>query len=79
MSTVAVEATFDLNAIYRKSVKGLSEMASRSNSLAARERSLLILVDGKSRAREVIAKANRFGDAEQFFDALIRGGFIEIV
>lgn len=72
-----VELDMDLTAIYHKTAKGLAEMASRAYKLPARERSVLILVDGKSTAREVIDKAKHFGDAEQFFEALIRDGFIE--
>lgn len=67
----------DLTAIYHKTPKGQEEMASRAYKLPARERSVLILVDGKSTARDIIAKAKHFGDAEQFFEALVRGGFIE--
>ncbi|MFZ5509160.1 MAG: hypothetical protein ACOZCP_03790 [Pseudomonadota bacterium] len=69
----------DLTAIYHKTPKGQEEMASRAYKLPARERSVLILVDGKSTARDIIAKAKHFGDAEQFFEALVRGGFIEPV
>lgn len=67
----------ELDAIYRKTQKGLAEMASRTYRLPARERSVLILVDGKSPAREIIDKAKHFGNAEAFFAALIDGGFIE--
>jgi hypothetical protein len=69
----------DMTAIYHKTPKGQEEMASRAYRLPARARSVLILVDGKSTARDIIAKAKHFGDAEQFFEALVRGGFIEPV
>lgn len=67
----------DKNTIYQKSTKGLEEMSSRTCKLPARERSVLIMVDGKSTAQVVIDKAKHFGDAEHFFLALIKDGFIE--
>lgn len=67
----------DKNTIYQKSAKGLEEMSSRTYKLPARERSVLIMVDGKSTAQEVIDKAKHFGDAEHFFRALSENGFIE--
>lgn len=69
----------DLTAIYEKTPKGQEEMALRTYKIAARERSVLILVDGKSRAQDIVAKARHFGDAEQYLQALIRDGFIEPV
>lgn len=66
----------DRNAVYHKTEKGLEEIRSRSFRLPARERSVLILVDGKGAARDIIDKAKHFGDAEQFFTSLINGGFI---
>lgn len=67
----------DKNTIYQKSAKGLEEMSSRTYKLPARERSVLIMVDGKSTAQEVIDKAKHFGDAEHFFQTLVENGFIE--
>lgn len=69
----------DMMAIYQKTSKGQEEMAQRTYKLAARERSVLILVDGRSRAQDIVAKARHFGDAEQYFETLIREGFIEPV
>lgn len=65
------------NTIYHKSAKGMEEITSRTYKLPARERSVLIMVDGKSTAQEVIDKARHFGEAENFFLSLIKDGFIE--
>jgi predicted component of type VI protein secretion system len=67
----------DKNTIYHKSAKGIEEMSSRTYKLPARERSVLIMVDGKCTAQEVIDKAKHFGEAEHFFSILVAGGFIE--
>lgn len=67
----------DKNTIYHKSAKGIEEMSSRTYKLPARERSVLIMVDGKCTAQEVIDKAKHFGEAEHFFNILVTGGFIE--
>ena len=67
----------DKNTIYHKSLKGAEELSSRTYKLPARERSVLIMVDGKSTAQEVIDKARHFGEAEHFFQTLIENGFIE--
>ncbi len=62
---------------YKKTAKGLEEMATRAYRLAARERSILVLVDGKSTGAELIAKGRSFGDSEAFVNRLLEAGFIE--
>lgn len=69
----------DKDAIYQKTEKGNHEVATRGHRLPARERSMLILVDGKRSAGTIIAQAMHFGDAEQFFAHLVEEGFIEAV
>lgn len=64
-------------AVYQKTDKGAQEIATRSFRLPARERSVLILVDGKRTGTEIIAQAMHFGDAEQFLAHLLNDGFIE--
>lgn len=67
----------DKQAVFHKTDKGLQEIATRAYKLPARERSVLILVDGKSTAQQIIDKARHFGDAEQFLSDLLGQGFIE--
>lgn len=69
----------DKQAVFHKTEKGQQEIASRAFRLPARERSVLIMVDGKSTAQEIIDKAKHFGDAERFLSDLLKGGFIEEV
>lgn len=66
----------DRRAIYQKTEKGLQEIATRAHKLPARERSMLILVDGKNSGEQVIAQGKHFGDAEAFFAHLVEDGFI---
>ena len=67
----------DEKVIYRKTAKGQEEMATRAHRLPARERSVLVLVDGKRTGAELIEKSRHFGDSESFLDRLIETGFIE--
>lgn len=67
----------DKQAVFHKTDKGLQEVASRAHKLPARERSVLILVDGKSTVQQIIEKTRHFGDAEQFLSNLLGQGFIE--
>jgi hypothetical protein len=69
----------DKQAIYRKTSKGQDEMATRTHRLPARERSVLVLVDGKRNGQELIDKGIHFGDSEAFLSHLIESGFIEPV
>jgi hypothetical protein len=66
----------DLNAIYRKTQKGLEEMAHRT-VLGMRERTLLVMVDGKTTAAELLARARHMPDPPGLLAKLIDGGFIE--
>jgi len=69
----------DPQAIYQKTEKGREEFARRSHGLPARERSLLILVDGRRNRAQLLEAANHFGDAERCLTHLFEGGFIEPV
>jgi hypothetical protein len=69
----------DKQAIYRKTFKGQNEMTTRAFRLPARERSVLVLVDGKRNGAELIDRGVHFGDSEAFLDHLIEAGFIEPV
>ena len=68
----------DPAAIYAKTPKGLEEMQSRTYRLGLRARALLILVDGKCTAAEVIEKGRTGGNSAAFagLEELEAQGFI---
>ena len=49
----------DASAIYRKTAKGPEEMATCAHRPPARERSLLVLVDGRSTGAQLLAKTTQ--------------------
>lgn len=65
----------DLNAVYRKTQKGQEEMAQRT-VLGMRERTLLVMVDGKTTAADLLSKAHHMPDPQGLLQKLINGGFI---
>lgn len=65
----------DLNAVYKKTQKGLEEMAQRT-VLGMRERTLLVMVDGKTNAADLLARAQHMPDPQGLLQKLIDGGFI---
>jgi len=65
----------DLNAVYKKTQKGLDEMAHRT-VLGMRERTLLVMVDGKATAADLLARAQHMPDPQGLLARLIEGGFI---
>lgn len=67
----------DQHVIFQKTEKGQREIATRLFKLPARVRSMLILVDGKRTAQQVVEQACHFGDAVDFFRHLRDEGFIE--
>lgn len=65
------------NVIFRKTAKGLEEIATRTHRLPARERSLLVQVDGKTSSAVLTAKGQALGDVAAYLDHLLAEGFIE--
>lgn len=65
----------DLDAVYRKTQKGQEEMAQRT-VLGMRERTLLVMVDGKTAGSELLARAKHMPDPPALLARLIDGGFI---
>lgn len=65
----------DLKAVYKKTQKGLEEMAQRT-VLGMRERTLLVMVDGKTTAADLLARAQHMPDPQGLLAKLIEGGFI---
>jgi hypothetical protein len=69
----------DRRAIYRKTPRGLSEIAGRERTVERRLRPLLILVDGYRTATHIHSLIGGIGIREEDFDHLIAGGFIEAI
>ena len=65
----------DLKAVYKKTQKGQEEMAQRT-VLGMRERTLLVMVDGKMTAADLLARAHHMPDPPSLLAKLIDGGFI---
>ena len=67
----------DPRAIYRKSTKGLEEIAERKYKLLPRLRSVLILVDGKRTFEDLTKLSATMGDPFELLSQLQIDGFIE--
>ena len=64
---------------YKKTPKGEEEIATRAYRLSARERSVLVMADGRTPAAEIARRASALGDAQALLGTLLDGGFIEPV
>jgi hypothetical protein len=64
-------------AIYHKSSKGAEAIATRQHGLTPRQRSLLILVDGKRGVDELEKLSGAAAGAQETLLQLLEGGFIE--
>ena len=67
----------DRGAIYRKTDKGLAEIAGTERTVDRRLRPLLILVDGNRTANSIHALISGIGIREEDFDQLAASGYIE--
>ena len=65
------------NAIYHKSAKGVEAIATRQHGLGPKQRSMLILIDGKKGFDDLAKLSAMLGDTVQLLDELEAGGFIE--
>jgi hypothetical protein len=63
--------------VYRKSLKGVAEIETRSHRLAPRQRAALILVDGRKTDLELAALIP--GEPQAALAGLLADGFIEVV
>jgi len=68
----------NINAIYQKSAKGTEAIATRQHGLGPKQRSMLILVDGKRDFRELSRLVAMLGDPAQLLQELETGGFVEL-
>lgn len=67
-----------MNTIFDKTDKGRDEIATRQHHLAPRLRTLLLLVDGKHTAGELLAKIASLGVTEASIAELLDNGFISV-
>lgn len=65
------------NVVYRKSAKGIEAIATRQHGLSPKQRSALILIDGKRGFDELGRLSQMLGDTEQLLGQLLDEGFIE--
>lgn len=68
----------DLAHIPKKTDKGRLEVLTRAYQVGPRERSVLIMVDGKTPARLLVAKLAFMKKADEILDELCVGGFIDV-
>lgn len=66
----------DDSVVYRKTAKGQSEIETRAYRLPARERAVLILVDGKTSADKIVQALRHLPQARDYLSDLIKEGFI---
>ncbi len=66
------------HAIYQKSGKGAQAISTRQHGLTPKQRSMLILVDGKRSFEELAKLAAMLGEPAQLLQELEAGGFIEL-
>lgn len=65
-----------MTAIYDKTDKGREEISSRKYGLSSRLRPLLVMVDGKKAANELLEKVAGLGLGEDSLSELTEGGYI---
>ncbi|HSI55474.1 MAG: hypothetical protein ACAH21_03430 [Ramlibacter sp.] len=67
------------NLVYRKSAKGTEAIATRQHGqgLAPKQRSLLIMVDGKRTGEELERVAQALGDPAEMLGQLLDAGYME--
>jgi len=63
--------------VFRKSAKGVEAIATRQHGLSPKQRSLLILIDGKKSVEDLAKMSSMFGDPLVLLGELETGGFIE--
>ena len=66
----------DLKAILAKTAKGLEELETRKYRLEQRKRAVLIVVNGKASAAELMQKSEAIGDISPLLEQLLADGFV---
>jgi hypothetical protein len=69
----------EAQAVYRKSDKGAEAIATRGHGVGGKLRMLLILVDGKKNAEELVRLAAGMGESAQLLQTLEDQGLVEVV
>ena len=67
----------DKTAIYQKSAKGAEAISTRNAALSPKQRSMLILVNGKRPIGELASLGQGLGEPELLLGQLVDAGFIE--
>lgn len=67
----------DPEAVLSKTAKGREEIETRAYKLDQRHRMLLITVNGKLTARELVAQFSKSGDVTPLLEQLLREGFVQ--
>ena len=68
-----------MSIIYKKSLKGVEEVALRSSGLQLRLRAYLILVDGSKSAEEIQYINPGLPEVEMVLSALLDEGYLEVL
>ena len=64
---------------FAKTDKGREELETRTYKLHARQRTLLVIVDGKRPVEELLKTATSLGGGKDLLDSLLKDGFISEV
>jgi hypothetical protein len=69
----------NLQSILQKTEKGVAEVQTRQHKLEQKLRTLLIVVNGKATAAELVKQFEQIGDVAPMLEQLLAAGFIEAV
>lgn len=67
----------NLQAVLKKTGKGLEEIETRRHKLERKLRTLLIVVNGKTTGADLMNQFEQIGDVRPMLEQLLVGGFIE--
>lgn len=67
----------DKDIVYRKTQRGVDALAIRQGGLTPRQRSLLILVDGRRNAQELTTLGAACGEVAELLNAMLTEGYVE--
>lgn len=67
----------DKDSVYRKTQRGTDALAIRQGGLTPRQRSLLILIDGRRNGQELATLGAACGDVAELLNAMLTEGYVE--
>jgi hypothetical protein len=70
---------FKMNIVYRKTLKGVEEIAFRSSALSEQLRPYLRIVDGAKSVDDLIQEYPRLAEVAMIFKSLMEAGYIELI